>query len=45
MPTAARSALGLAEFVHSGLPWMIVICSRQGVVEGDLARALRERAS
>jgi hypothetical protein len=34
-------ALGLAEFLHSGLPWMIVICSRQGVVEVDPARALR----
>jgi hypothetical protein len=39
----ARPALGLAEFVHSGLLLPIVICSRQGVGEVDEARALRER--
>jgi hypothetical protein len=38
----AKQALGLAEFVHSGLPWLIVICSRQSVGESVLARALRE---
>jgi hypothetical protein len=27
-----QRALGLAEFVHSGLLWVIVICSRQGRV-------------
>ena len=39
-----QRALGLAEFVHSGLLWLIVICSRQSVGEGVLARALRELA-
>jgi hypothetical protein len=40
----SQSALGLAEFVHYGLPWAIVICSRQSMVEVVLARALRELA-
>ena len=39
-----QRALGLAEFVHSGLLWLIVICSRQSVGEGVRARALRELA-
>ena len=43
-PPEAKLALGLAEFVHYGLLGAIVICSRQSVVEVDLARALRELA-
>jgi hypothetical protein len=40
-----QRALGLAEFSHYGPLVPIVICSRQGVAEVDLARALRELAT
>jgi len=40
--TEAQRALGLAEFSSLGSSVSIVICSGQGVGEGDLARAVRE---
>jgi hypothetical protein len=38
----SKRALGLAEFSLASSQSRIVICSRQSVVELDLARALRE---